>query len=145
MNDSSELLTVLQTAELLGVSPSAIRNDIADNRLEAVDLGEGRRPRWMVRRPVVESILATGGREDRRGVARKEAAATRVVVQETHEQLQDARRALALAHEEISRLRQEVAQLKIAARNANAAVLAQTETLQQLLIDAPAADRTRLP
>lgn len=138
-------LTVAEAAERLGVSESTVRSDVKARRLRGLDRGPGRRPRWSVSRLHVDELLAEGGRRDRRsepaarlGPAQEHGDAGSEAVQA---ELADARRELDQARGRIAVLESEVARLKTVARNANVAVQAQTDSLQQFVLETQPVER----
>lgn len=129
-------MTLSQAAQLLDVSESTIRADKDAGRLPVVDLGRGRRPRWMVTRSDIDRLLAEGGRSDRRTV-RTPSPVGRGDVQARDGERSEMRRQLGEAQSQIRRLEVEVARLRTVAVNANAAVQAQTQSVQEYLIGEP--------
>lgn len=134
-----------EAAPLLRASPGVLRIDAQTGRIPSKDRGPGNRPRWLLSAEAVHALAASGGRPDRRtadarpprlrvdngGAAadlRQQLTVERANAAELSAQLKEALESNAFLHAEIGRLR-------TAARNANVATLAQTESLQQFLID----------
>lgn len=129
-------VTVDEAAQLLGVSPSTVLNDVKQERLEGLDRGVERRPRWMASRSAVDHLKSAGGRADRRSQlaqAAQQTQASEPTPPPSEDEIQ-LRLRLDEALAEVARLSAENDQLRVIARNANMSVLAQTESVQQLLV-----------
>lgn len=123
-------LSAAEAADRLDVSESTALMDAKKGRIHAYDRGEGRRPRWLLSRAEVDALVASGGRPDRRGVGRKP-----TVSMESASEIAELRSELHNARREVQELHAEIARLRGVARNANVAVQAQTESLQQYLLE----------
>lgn len=139
MGEDSYSLTAAEAAARLGVSESTALNDAKNDRLDALDRGEGTRPRWLISERDVQQIVESGGRPDRRASRWGEPVqpSEELAAQpgETQHQLAEARTTITELEATVSRLQAELARAKTVARNANVAVQAQTESIQQYLID----------
>lgn len=134
---AEESVTLVQAAALLGVSESTIRADLDAKRLPVIDRGKGRRPRWKVRRSDIDRQLAAGGRDDRRTVRTAPLADHGEDAKARDEELSSLRRQLSEAQATVQRLEMEVGRLRTVATNANVAVQAQTQSVQEYLIGEP--------
>lgn len=131
-------LTAAEAADRLGVSESTARTDAESGRIRGRDRGPGRRPRWVIAAADVERLVASGGRIDRRTsrtAAPAPAPAAQAEVDRLREQLDEANQRLGAAYQQVADMKAEVARLRVVARNANVSVQAQTESLQQYLVD----------
>lgn len=132
-------LTAAEAAARLDVSESTALNDAKNGRLDAIDRGKGTRPRWLISERDVREIMGSGGRPDRRSSRWREPveppAEPAGEPGEAHRQLAKARTTITKLEATVSQLRAELARTRTVARNANVAVQAQTESLQQFLID----------
>lgn len=130
MSRESGWLTAAEAAERLGISEATALSDAKSGRLRASDRGVGRRPRWLISAAHVREIIDEGGRTDRRSQALKASQTT-----EDNSMVADLRGELERASQQIANLEAEVARLRLVVRNANVAVQAQTESLQQFVLE----------
>lgn len=139
MGNDRYTLTAAEAADRLGVSESTALNDAKNERLDAIDRGEGSRPRWLISERDVREVVKSGGRPDRRSSRWREpdepSAEPTGEPSEARRQLAEARARISELEATVSRLGAELARTRTIARNANVAVQSQTESLQQFLID----------
>ena len=137
-------MPMAEAAELLGASESAVLQDVKEQRLDGLDRGRGRRPRYVASRSAVERLIAAGGRPDRRSRRDAQAQPPTPPIEQSADTGDDRSvllRDLDAALAEVARLSAENDQLRLVARNANVSVLAQTESVQQLLATQDALSR----
>jgi hypothetical protein len=123
-------LTAAEAADRLGVSEATALSDAKSGRLRASDRGVGRRPRWLISPEHVQEIIDEGGRTDRRSQALEAAHTT-----EDNGLVAALQSELQRASQHIANLEAEVSRLRLVVRNANVAVQAQTESLQQFVLE----------